>query len=110
MSTATRESVGESRVVKNLELAIEVDEKKEKNELLEEHLEEVKLKLYVVVDAAKKKEEEINDKGKEIAKEDVVPKLDPTLNKGPLLKNIKTLGGRPWNVCQYLVGRWTLMQ
>lgn len=65
--------MGESSMVTNAEIAKEVDEKKEKNRFLEVSLEKVKIKLEEVVDAAKMKEEEDNEKGKEVAEEDVVP-------------------------------------
>ena len=69
-------------MVKNVELSKEVGEKKEKNKLLEEALEEMKVKLEEVVDATKKKhEEEDKEKGKVIVDEDVVPKLDPILTE-----------------------------
>ena len=56
MSTTTRESlVGEFTMVKNTKLAKEVGEKKEKNKLLEEALEEMKTKMEEFVEVAKKK-------------------------------------------------------
>ena len=42
MFEATAESVGESMMVTNVEIAKEVNEQKERNRLLEEALEEVK--------------------------------------------------------------------
>ena len=54
----------------------------------------MKLKLEEVVDATKKKEEGSKDKGKVIAEEDVIPKPHPSLNEEPLLKAIKSLGGK----------------
>lgn len=80
MFAATGESVGESSMVTNVELAKEVDEKREKNRLLEVALQEVKTKLDEVFDAAKRKEEEDNEKCKEVAEEDVVPEPEPILN------------------------------
>ena len=62
MSKATK-SVGESMMVTNVQLAKEVNEKKERNWLLEEALEEVKQKLDVVAKEARKREEEEDGKG-----------------------------------------------
>jgi hypothetical protein len=55
MSKAIEESVGESMMVTNVELVKEVDEQRQRNQLLEEALEEVKNKLDAVVEAAKKR-------------------------------------------------------
>lgn len=92
MFVATRESVGELRMMTNAELTKEVDEKKEKNRILEEALEEAKLKLDAIVDVVKKKEEEGNEKGKVKVEEDIVLELEPILNEEPFLKAIKALG------------------
>lgn len=81
-------------MVTNVELGKEVDEKKGKNRLLGEALEEMKIRLEVVVDVAKGKEGEINDRGNEIAKEDVVLERDPILNEEPFLKATKAIGGK----------------
>ena len=54
---AGEESIGESTMVTNMELAKEIGEQKEKKRLLEEALKEMKLKLEEIVDVAKKKEE-----------------------------------------------------
>ena len=51
------ESIEESTMVTNAELAKEVGEEKEKNSLLEEALEDMKVNFDEVVDVAKKKEE-----------------------------------------------------
>lgn len=45
MSLYTSESVGESRMVTNAELAREVEEKKEKNRLLKEAMSKIRDKL-----------------------------------------------------------------
>ena len=76
MSEAT-ESVGESMMVINVQLAKEVDEQKERNWLLEEELEEVKQKLDAVAEAAKKREEKEDGKGKKVSEEDIIPEPDP---------------------------------
>lgn len=73
MSAATGESVHETSIVSNEELDKEVDDKKEKNRLLQVALEEVKTKLEEVVDATKRKEED---------------------NEEPFLKAIKSLRGK----------------
>ena len=93
MSEAT-ESVGESMMVTNVQLAKEVDEQKERNWLLEEALEEVKQKLDAVVMEARKREEEEDGKGKKVAEEDIIPEPDPILQEEPFLKAIKALGGK----------------
>lgn len=54
----------------------------------------MKTKLEEVVDATKRKEEEENEKGKEVTEEDVVPKPNPVLNEELVLKAIKALGGK----------------
>lgn len=50
MSLYSGESVGESIMVTNAELAREVEEKKEKNKPLEEAMSEIRDKLQEVVD------------------------------------------------------------
>ena len=55
MSATIGESVGESSMVTNVELVKEVDEKKEKNIILQESLEEVKIELDAVANATKKR-------------------------------------------------------
>ena len=67
MSAATGESVGETSMVTNVELAKEVDEQREKNIVLEESLVEVKMKLDAFVEVAKRKEEQESKMGKAIA-------------------------------------------
>ena len=79
MLEAVEESVGESMMVTNVELAKEVNEQKKRNWLLEEALEEVKQKLDAVVKEAKKREEEEDGKGKKVAEEEIIPKPDPIL-------------------------------
>ena len=92
---AGEESIGESTMVKNVELAKEMGEKKEKHRLFEEALKEMKLTVKEVADAAKKKEGEWSkDKGKVIEEEDVITKPDGTLNEEPFLKAIKPLRGK----------------
>ena len=88
------ESVGESMMVTNVQLAKEVDEQKERNRLLEEALEEVKQKLDAVVMEARKREEEEDGKGKKVAEEDIIPEPNPILQEEPFLKAIKALGGK----------------
>jgi len=94
MLEAAEESVGESMMVTNVELAREVDEQRQRNQLLEEALEEVKQKLDAVAEAAKKRDEEEDGNGKKVAEEDIVPKPDPILQEEPFLKAIKALGGK----------------
>ena len=93
MFVAPRESVGETSMVKNKELAKEVDEKRENNRVLEESLVEVKIQLDAFVEATRRKEEQESKRGKKIAEEDIVPESDPILNEEPFLKDIKALGG-----------------
>ena len=88
------ESVGESMMVTNVQLAKEVDEQKKRNRLLEEALEEVKQKLDAVAKEARKREEEEDGKGKKVAEEDIIPEPDPILQEEPFLKAIKALGGK----------------
>ena len=97
MSDFGSESVGETTMVTNAELAKEVTEQREKNRLLEEALEAMKDKLDEVVETAGKMKEklEINEeKGKEENEEDYVPEPDPPLQEEPFIKAIKALGGK----------------
>ena len=82
-------------MVTNVQLAKEVDEKKERNWLLEEALEEVKQKLDAVAEEARKREEEEDGKGKKVAEEDIILEPDPILQEEPFLKEIKALEGVP---------------
>ena len=52
------------------------------------------MQLDAFVEAARRKEEQESKRGKEIAKEEVVPEPDPILNEEPFLKAIKALGGK----------------
>ena len=81
-------------MVRNVEVAKEVDEKREKKKVLEESLVEVKLELDAFAKEAKWEEDEEFEKGKEVAEEDVVPKPNPVLNEETFLKAIKALGGK----------------
>lgn len=93
----TEESVGETIMVTNAELAKEMGKKKERNRILEEALEEMKTKLEEVdeVTKTKDKEGESSDSGKEkIDEEDIIPEPDPPLNEEPFLKAIKALVGK----------------
>ena len=82
MSIAIGEMVGESSIVTNEKLAKEVGEKKEKNKLFEEALEEMKSKMEELTEGAKKKqEEEDKENGKLVVEEDVIHTPNPIYNK-----------------------------
>ena len=77
-------SNGEVNMVTNAKLAKDIAKKKERNKILEEALEEMKVKLEELEKVAKKKdgEEASSIKGKEKAvEEDAIPTLDPPLAK-----------------------------
>lgn len=93
----TPESIGSSRMVKNVELAKKVEDREEENRLLREQLVEMETKLDVV----QAKTEEVSEKvkvseGKEkvVAIEDEVPEPDPILLEEPFLRALKDMGGK----------------
>lgn len=97
MFQTTEESVDETNVVTNTELAKEMDEQKGKNRILEEALEEMKTKLEEVVEATKNKDEEggRSEKGKaKVHEEYIIFEPNPPLNEEPFLKAIKALEGK----------------
>ena len=72
-------------------------EKKKRNRLLEETLEEMKIKLEEVFEETKKNDQdgETSDKGKGMFdKEEIILELDPPLNEEPFQKSIKALCGK----------------
>ena len=84
-------------MVTNADLAKEMDEKKERNRILEESLEEMKTNLEELIEAAKNKvkEGESSDRGKaKIDEDDIIPEPNPPLNEEPFLKAIKALQGK----------------
>ena len=63
-------------MVTNVELSNEMKEKKERNRLIEEALEQMETKLEEVVEATKKRDQdaETSDKGKgKVDEEDIIP-------------------------------------
>ena len=93
MFQTAEESVGESNMVTNVELAKEVNEQKERNRLLEETLELMRKRLDEVAGKVTG-EAESSSKGEVVAEEDVIPKLDPPIQEEPFLKSNKALSGK----------------
>ena len=93
MFQTAEESVGESNMVTNVELAKEVNEQKERNRLLEETLELMRKRLDEVAGKVTG-EAESSSKGEVVAEEDVIPEPDPPIQEEPFLKAIKALSGK----------------
>lgn len=96
MFLGEEESIGESIMVTNAEIAKKVDEKEEENRLLKARLAQLEQKVDDKTEEVKDKIEEKNkeDKNKEVLIEDEVSKPDPLLIEEPFLKALKALSGK----------------
>ena len=89
-----KESIGETKMVTNAEVAKKVNEKEEENRFLRDRLAQLEEKLDQVEEKNKEFKGKVEEKKKQVAIQDEEPTLDQFLIEETFFKALKAMSGK----------------